>query len=67
MSEWIPVTERLPGFAIERVLVITEGNCILGYPKMDTDRYTEHGWVRYGDHVTHWMQLPEPPEEATNV
>ena len=61
--KWIPVTERLPGFEIERVLVMTKGNFILGYPKMDTDRYINGRWVRYGDNVTHWMPLPEPPEE----
>lgn len=58
---WIPVTERLPGFEIERVLVAVNGRLILGYPKMDTDRYLNGRWVRYGDKVTHWMPLPEPP------
>ena len=68
VQEWIPVTERLPGFDTERVLVMTQGDLILGYPKMDTDRYVNGNWVRYGDHVTHWMPLPEPPKmyEADN-
>ena len=64
VNGWIPVTERLPGFDTERVLVLMNGDMILGYPKMDTDRYVEGIWVRYGDHVTHWMPLPEPPEEV---
>lgn len=64
VQKWIPVTERLPGFEIERVLVITKGDFLLGYPKMDTDRYVNHRWVRYGDNVTHWMPLPEPPREV---
>ena len=63
VQEWIPVSERLPGFGIERVLVMTNGDHIMGYPKMDTDRYLNGRWVRYGDNVTHWMLLPEPPEE----
>lgn len=63
--QWIPVTERLPGFEIERVLVMIKGDFILGYPKMDTDRYVNSIWVRYGDNVTHWMPLPEPPKEVS--
>ena len=62
--KWIPVSERLPGFEIERVLVMINGDLILGYPKMDTDRYRNGIWVRYGDNVTHWMPLPEPPKEG---
>ena len=65
-SQWIPVTERLPGFEIERVLVMIKGDFILGYPKMDTDRYVNQVWVRYGDNVTHWMPLPVPPMEVSN-
>ena len=63
-QRWIPVTERLPGFECERVLVMIQGDFVLGYPKMDTDRYVDQRWVRYGDNVTHWMPLPEPPEEV---
>lgn len=63
-SRWIPVTERLPSFEIERVLVAVDVNLIMGNPKMDTDRYLNGRWVRYGDHVTHWMPLPEPPKEG---
>lgn len=60
---WISVADSLPGFDIERVLVVINGNFVLGYPKMDTDRYLNGRWVRYGDNVTHWMPLPEPPKE----
>lgn len=63
-GKWIPVTERLPGFDTERVLVVTQGELILGYPKMDTDRYRNGRWVRYGSNVTHWMPLPEAPKEG---
>ena len=62
--KWIPVSERLPAFDVERVLVMVNANLILGYPQMDTDRYLNNRWVRYGDHVTHWMPLPEPPKEG---
>ena len=63
VQKWIPVTERLPGFEIERVLFMIKGDFILGYPKIDTDRYVNQVWVRYGDNVTHWMPLPESPKE----
>lgn len=64
MSEWISVKERLPE-RFEPVLVCREKN---GSP------YVEQGhkdvgewWKVYGTrtkHITHWMPLPEPPEES---
>lgn len=64
VQQWIPVTERLPKDRKERVLVkLTDANSITGTPAMDTDRYVIDEWVRYGDFVTHWMPLPEPPKE----
>lgn len=64
VPKWVPVVEQLPGFDTERVLVMTRGDLILGYPKMDTDRYVAGRWVRYGNMVTHWMPLPELPKEV---
>lgn len=66
---WIPVTERLPEDRNDRVLVITNEKypyCPVGNQPIDTDRYRgKYGkWVRYGDKVTHWMPLPEPPKEV---
>lgn len=63
-DKWIPTVERLPDFEIERVLVTINRNLVLGFPKMDTDRCINGRWVRYGDNVTHWMPLPEAPEEG---
>jgi hypothetical protein len=58
--EWISVEERLPEDADERVLVyIVSERC---YTELDTDRFVGGRWVRWGDEVTHWMTLPEPPE-----
>lgn len=63
MSEWISVKERLPE-RFKPVLICREKN---GKP------YVEQGykdvcewWKVYGTRtkqVTHWMPLPEPPEE----
>lgn len=56
---WIPVTERLPSVG-EKVLVITIGE---GKQYVETDTLLATGeWIDYGN-VTHWMPLPEPPEE----
>ena len=66
--KWISVEERLPDNFEERVLVcIEDGNCIIGNPSEDTDRFDpiRKRWVRYGDMVTRWMPLPEPPKEET--
>ena len=75
MTEWISVTERLPGYDVP-VLVT-----YLGYVdkkpysdavakwSLETSRYSE-GWVWTLDEgevevkITHWMPLPEPPKEV---
>ena len=62
MSEWIHVNERLPE-TNERVLVYLKEK-VSRYTQIDTDRVIakKAGWVRWGDEVTHWMPLPEPPK-----
>lgn len=60
----ISVDEQLPEEAI-RVLVHLSGtNPPIGFPRMDTDRIIDGRWVRWGDLVTHWMPLPDPPKET---
>lgn len=61
MSEWISVKDRLPEPNI-RVLCYAPSR--FGYG--DFDICIVYGWKccpdrHYG--VTHWMPLPEPPEE----
>lgn len=63
MAEWISVKDRLPESGEERVLVkIKDKELIYGVPSLDTDRYKNNNWVRYGEYVTHWMPLLEPPK-----
>lgn len=59
-QKWISVDERLPEDADERVLVYIVSE--RSYTELDTDRFVGVRWVRWGDEVTHWMPLPEPPE-----
>ena len=70
-TRWIPVTERLPeishSWGISNIVL-----CIIsdpsGYPPpnpglciyLEDGRWTCHGQIV---RVTHWMPLPEPPEE----
>jgi hypothetical protein len=66
-DKWIPVSERLPENMDDRVLVLLPTKSYdypIGNQHIDTDRYRGEyrKWVRYGDKVTHWMPLPEPPK-----
>jgi len=63
MSEWIPVSERLPE-RNERVLVVDESGVNVGaYSPMLDDWWSLQGdRMAPGPQVTHWMPLPEPPE-----
>ena len=66
---WIPV-ERLPEpkFAREWYLVALKSGCVktLAFEKEErTDNLFRHGWHETASPVTHWMPLPEPPEEET--
>ena len=66
MAEWIPVTERLPdaelGGASEQVLV-TDGKdfAIVAWFNFEVCG-PFWGYTGFGEDVTHWMPLPEPPE-----
>ena len=59
MSEWIPVSERLPE---ESRLVIVEGG-VASYLEgvWFTHTRCEASIIQW--EVTHWMPLPEPPED----
>lgn len=70
MSEWLPVTERLPEHG-GTVVCRTSGRELRFARVMRVTTYadgtpaTEFRWMGYPDgqiEVTHWMELPEPPE-----
>lgn len=57
ISEWIPVSERLPKSDMD-VLVYDDAG---GQPKIDIDSHYNSFWWR-SRNVTYWMPLPCPPK-----
>lgn len=65
-TAWIPCSERLPADG-QRVLICTgmQKIFVAAYDRSaamfrQRVRQVMHAW--YGEEVTHWMPLPEPPE-----
>ena len=71
---WIPVTERLPEIC-ENVIVYVvyhSSRHVNVIRSVVPAYYTEDGFWLYGNgirlqNVTHWMPLPDAPEEEENV
>lgn len=60
MAEWISVKDRLPRNS-NTVLCVTKN----GRPFVSKYNYAWSRWAVSGSvKVTHWMPLPEPPEEG---
>ena len=64
-QRWIPLTERIPEG--ECIAFSAYGEMLIGWIDMndesDTGYICENGGL-YLYNVTHWMPLPEPPEEG---
>jgi len=58
--EWISVEDRLPDEGVDVLLWC--GWAITGLIGNDNSFYTEDG-VNPCHNVTHWMSLPEPPND----
>ena len=75
MSEWISVKDRMPGRYETVLIAISTVNGYGDPAKLVTIGGYDHiekRWEQYtstdrqlcqGETVTHWMPLPEPPEE----
>lgn len=61
MSDWIKCSDRLPD-EDTLCLAIDEQQVIWTMHFDDDDFYPDTGEV-YGVKITHWMPLPEPPED----
>lgn len=74
MPRWISVEERLPGKGHDWVLIIGKWESGGGWIVPHVAEYREGIWMANGTgwnkiedlhiKVTHWMPLPEPPEEG---
>lgn len=67
VSRWIPVTERLPDKNKQWVLCLCVGGAmeVLRFDFQTWEWDSQYPGRRYMEsYVTHWMLLPEPPEEA---
>ena len=66
MSEWIPVSERLPEVGIDVLICDMEGTIYLSH-RSSSDHYYDE-WGNKIKDVRAWMLLPEPykasPTEA---
>lgn len=61
-SKWISVKDRLPEYEA-KVLCCAKYD---GKPVIFQNQYLGGDiWLSDTSHVTHWMPLPEPPEEET--
>lgn len=67
MSEWIDIEKRLPDKR-EQYIVYSEDygmvTCLIWHEGrwVDINDAGEPSLTEYGDCVTHWMPLPEPPK-----
>ena len=62
--DWIDATMAVPGNPDDRVLVFLDLSKFIGsigIRTVDTDRFKDGKWVRWGDRVRYWMPIPVPP------
>lgn len=61
--EWISVKDRLPEENVVVLICIDNGRC----KEVKVSGLTGFGWMLFGknknEEVTHWMPLPDPPQE----
>ena len=65
-TRWIPVTERLPEDPVQKVLIFVphpHGDIVDVGRYLGADGWVLEGWYLTQSSVTHWMPLPEGPEE----
>lgn len=60
IQKWIPVTERVPENNTRNVVCYIDP--IDGEKTVSSDVFWKEHWVRFGEYVTHWKPLPEPPK-----
>lgn len=66
-ARWVQVDERLPEDPVQKVLIFVphpHGNIVDVGRYLGADGWVLEGWYLTQSSVTHWMPLPEPPEEV---
>ena len=64
---WIPVSERMPESNRRVIFISLEGTVYCGMHQSSVPQWVADGcyfhssWYKF---VTHWMPLPEPPQEV---
>lgn len=72
MSEWISVNERVPANYdtgmnyLVRVVMPADGGTFVRQTRVIAYDFLDKKWCCNGMIVTHWMPLPEPPEDIAN-
>ena len=65
-TRWIPVSERLPEDNVEVFFLTIQGRVMVGWHNSRVPQWisiVNYSANNYAN-VTHWMPLPEPPEDA---
>jgi Protein of unknown function (DUF551) len=72
--KWISVKDRLPKESLEDFILFTDGKVVLFGSYFDGNSYEDEclwkpaiGWIHKNADITHWMPLPEPPEEEKST
>ena len=62
-QKWIPVTERLPDEDQKAICIMDDGSFrVFRWSYIDWMWDDGNEWYKEKD-ITHWMPLPEPPQE----
>jgi hypothetical protein len=61
--KWIPVTDIMPESGLCVLLYSKSGGVAEGAWISDKEYFIQWRWNSIKDDVTHWAELPEPPEE----
>ena len=70
MTEWISVKDKLPTKPGEYIVAFDFGRVGTNYYRTRETisyRYKDPHWAYSGnEYITHWMPLPEPPEDIND-
>lgn len=63
VGKWIPVSEGLPENCVDVLICdVADGFIAVGF--LDEERWVCRDWFFDMEEITHWMPLPELPQEV---